>query len=71
MGGTCYQTRDHIIYWLIKVDLDTLWLLHSSSRICKEIRFILGPNNTIKDGVWSILWVIPSGSESGLKIKFE
>jgi len=36
----------------------------------KEIRFILGPNNTIKDNGIVYPLVIPSGSESGLKIKF-
>ncbi|MEO6669168.1 MAG: DUF4382 domain-containing protein [Ferruginibacter sp.] len=35
----------------------------------KEIRFVLGPNNTIKDGGVVYPLTIPSGSESGLKIK--
>ena len=35
----------------------------------KEIRFILGPNNTIKDAGVVYPLTIPSGSESGLKIK--
>lgn len=35
----------------------------------KQIRFILGPNNTIKDNGIVYPLVIPSGSESGLKIK--
>ena len=39
-------------------------------QVVKEIRFILGPNNTIKDGGVIYPLVIPSGSESGLKIKF-
>jgi len=39
-------------------------------QVVKEIRFILGPNNTIKDGGVVYPLVIPSGSESGLKIKF-
>ncbi len=36
----------------------------------KEIRFILGPNNTVKEGGVVYPLTIPSGSESGLKIKF-
>jgi hypothetical protein len=35
----------------------------------KEIRFELGPNNTIKDAGVVYPLTIPSGSESGLKIK--
>ena len=35
----------------------------------KQIRFILGPNNTVKDNGVVYPLVIPSGSESGLKIK--
>jgi hypothetical protein len=35
----------------------------------KEIRFILGANNTIVDNGVSYPLTIPSGSESGLKIK--
>jgi len=35
----------------------------------KQIRFILGPNNTIKDNGVLYPLTIPSGSESGLKIK--
>ncbi|MEO6000661.1 MAG: DUF4382 domain-containing protein [Chitinophagaceae bacterium] len=35
----------------------------------KEIRFILGSNNTIVDNSISYPLTIPSGSESGLKIK--
>ena len=40
-------------------------------RIIKEIRFILGPNNTIVDAGVSYPLTIPSGSESGLKIKVD
>jgi Domain of unknown function (DUF4382) len=38
--------------------------------VVKEIRLILGPNNTVKDSL-NVVYplVIPSGSESGLKIK--
>jgi hypothetical protein len=35
----------------------------------KEIRFVLGPNNTIKDNGTVYPLVIPSGAQSGLKIK--
>lgn len=37
----------------------------------KQIRFILGPNNTVKDNGVVYPLVIPSGSESGLKIKID
>ena len=37
--------------------------------IVKEIRFVLGPNNTVKDNGTVYPLTIPSGSESGLKIK--
>ncbi len=39
------------------------------TQVVKEIRFILGPNNTIKDAGVVYPLTIPSGSESGLKIK--
>ena len=39
------------------------------TQIVKEIRFILGPNNTIKDAGVVYPLTIPSGSESGLKLK--
>jgi hypothetical protein len=35
----------------------------------KEIRFVLGPNNTIKDNGTVYPLTVPSGSQSGLKIK--
>ena len=35
----------------------------------QELRFILGPNNTVVVGGVSFPFTIPSGSESGLKIK--
>ena len=38
-------------------------------QVVKEIRFILGPNNTIKDAGVVYPLTIPSGSESGLKLK--
>lgn len=39
------------------------------TQVVKEIRFVLGPNNTIKDGGVVYPLTIPSGSESGLKLK--
>ncbi len=38
-------------------------------QVVKEIRFVLGPNNTIKDAGVVYPLTVPSGSESGLKIK--
>ena len=40
------------------------------SNVVKEIRLVLGDNNTIMSGGQSYPLTIPSGSESGLKIKF-
>lgn len=37
--------------------------------VVKQIRFVLGPNNTIKDNGIIYPLTIPSGGESGLKIK--
>ncbi len=38
--------------------------------VVKEIRFVLGPNNSVKDLLGNVYpLTIPSGSESGLKIK--
>jgi hypothetical protein len=37
--------------------------------VVKEIRFVLGPNNSVKDAGVVYPLTIPSGSESGLKIK--
>jgi hypothetical protein len=37
----------------------------------KEIRLVLGSNNTIKEGGEVFPLTIPSGSESGLKIKVD
>ncbi|MCW3094284.1 MAG: hypothetical protein JWP81_5353 [Ferruginibacter sp.] len=39
------------------------------SNTVRQIRFVLGPNNTVKDNGVVYPLVIPSGSESGLKIK--
>ena len=38
-------------------------------QVVKEIRFVLGPNNTIKDAGVVYPLTVPSGSESGLKLK--
>jgi hypothetical protein len=40
-----------------------------TTNVVKEIRFILGPNNSVKDAGVVYPLTIPSGSESGLKIK--
>jgi hypothetical protein len=39
------------------------------NNIVRQIRFVLGPNNTVKDNGVVYPLTIPSGSESGLKIK--
>ena len=39
--------------------------------VVKEIRLVLGPNNTIKDNGVTYPLTIPSGAESGLKIKID
>jgi hypothetical protein len=39
------------------------------NNIVRQIRFVLGPNNTVKDNGVIYPLTIPSGSESGLKIK--
>ncbi|MEO6290966.1 MAG: DUF4382 domain-containing protein [Ginsengibacter sp.] len=39
------------------------------SNVVKEIRLVLGDNNTIKSGGQTYPLTIPSGSESGLKLK--
>ena len=41
------------------------------SKTIKQIRFILGPNNTIMDNGTVYPLVVPSGSESGLKINID
>ncbi len=40
-------------------------------QVLKEIRFILGPDNSVKDAGVVYPLTIPSGSESGLKIKVD
>ncbi len=51
--------------------VDTLLATGSfSTDVVKEIRLVLGPNNTVKDSFNVVhALTIPSGSESGLKIK--
>jgi Domain of unknown function (DUF4382) len=39
------------------------------NNVVKQIRFVLGPNNTVKDNGVVYPLTVPSGSESGLKIK--
>jgi Domain of unknown function (DUF4382) len=39
------------------------------NNIVRQIRFVLGPNNTVKDNGIVYPLTVPSGSESGLKIK--
>jgi Domain of unknown function (DUF4382) len=39
------------------------------NNVVKQIRFVLGPNNSVKDNGIVYPLTIPSGSESGLKIK--
>ena len=39
--------------------------------VVKEIRLVLGPNNTIKENGITYPLTIPSGAESGLKIKID
>jgi Domain of unknown function (DUF4382) len=51
--------------------VDTLLATGSfPQNIIREIRFVLGPNNTVKDSLGVVYpLTVPSGSESGLKIK--
>jgi hypothetical protein len=39
------------------------------TQVVREIRFVLGPNSTIKDAGVVYPLTVPSGSESGLKLK--
>lgn len=50
---------------------DTLAMGNVPEGILKEVRFILGSNNTIKVNGDVKPLVIPSGSESGLKVKID
>jgi Domain of unknown function (DUF4382) len=51
--------------------VDTLLATASfPQNVIKEIRFVLGPNNTVKDSMGIVYpLTVPSGGESGLKIK--
>ena len=71
-GWVALQTNARV-YNLLRLQNGIDTLLASApvqQGILKQIRFVLGPNNTVKDtfNVVSPL-TIPSGSESGLKIK--
>jgi hypothetical protein len=60
------------VYDLLKLQngVDTLLATGTvQTGIVKEIRLVLGPNNTIVVGGVSYPLTIPSGEESGLKIK--
>jgi hypothetical protein len=62
------------IYDLLKLQngvTDTLATGTVPDGILKEVRFILGSNNTVKVNGEVKPLVIPSGSESGLKIKID
>lgn len=70
-GWVSLQTKDTIYNLLgLQNGLDTLIAQATvPSKTVKEIRLVLGSNNTIKvnDQIYAL--TIPSGSESGLKIK--
>ena len=50
---------------------DTIAVGDVPEGILKEVRFILGSNNTVKVGGEIKPLVVPSGSESGLKVKID
>jgi hypothetical protein len=50
---------------------DTIAVGDVPEGILKEVRFILGSNNSVKVGGESKPLVVPSGSESGLKVKID
>lgn len=50
---------------------DTLATGNVPSGVLKEVRFILGNRNTVKSGGQLYPLTVPSGSESGLKIKID
>lgn len=70
-GWVSLQTKDTIYNLLgLQNGLDTLIAQQSvPSKTVKEIRLVLGSNNTIKVNGQIYPLTIPSGSESGLKIK--
>lgn len=51
--------------------MDTLATGNVPDAVLKEVRLILGSNNTVKEGGQVKPLTIPSGSESGLKIKID
>jgi hypothetical protein len=62
------------IYDLLKLQnglTDTIAVGDVPEGILKEVRFILGSNNTLKVGGETRPLVVPSGSESGLKVKID
>ena len=70
--GWVNMTTNAGVYNLLGLQNGVDTLLASSplpQGIVKEIRFVLGPNNTIKDNGIVYPLVIPSGAQSGLKIK--
>lgn len=70
-GWVSLQTTPGIYNLLgLQNGVDTLIAQGSfPTNVVKEIRFVLGDNNTIKSGGQTYPLTIPSGSESGLKIK--
>lgn len=62
------------VYNLLRLQggIDTLLATGSfPQNTVKQLRFILGPNNTVRDNGVLYPLTIPSGSESGLKIKVD
>ncbi|CAN5214523.1 hypothetical protein BH09BAC2_BH09BAC2_09690 [soil metagenome] len=71
-GWTTLNTRAGIYNLLaLQNGIDTLLASGSVSTggVVKEIRFVLGSNNTIEVNGTTFPLTVPSGSESGLKIK--
>jgi Domain of unknown function (DUF4382) len=72
-GGWVDMATNAGIYNLLGLQngVDTLLATGSfPTDVVKEIRLVLGPNNTVKDSLNVVSpLVIPSGGESGLKIK--
>jgi Domain of unknown function (DUF4382) len=73
-GGWSTLTTYPGIYRLLDLQNGVDTLLATGAfpyQVVKEIRFVLGPNNTIKDAGVVYPLTIPSGSESGLKLKID
>jgi hypothetical protein len=71
-NGWVNLTTNAGVYNLLALQNGVDTLLASASlpqQTIKEIRLILGPDNSVTDNGISYPLVIPSGSESGLKIK--